>query len=95
MSRFSAVTYSPAEQTATIGADLIWGDVYAALEPYSVNVVGGRVSGVGLPRAYLRRRNGNDAPRIVVVPTVTASNKMEHEARQIASHFLALLVEIV
>jgi FAD/FMN-containing dehydrogenase len=48
MSRFSAVTYDPAEQTATIGAGLIWDDVYAALEPYGVNVVGGRVSGVGV-----------------------------------------------
>ncbi|KAJ8590729.1 FAD-binding domain-containing protein [Rhizopogon salebrosus TDB-379] len=48
MSRFSDVTYDYVSQTATIGAGLIWDDVYAALEPYGVNVAGGRVSGVGV-----------------------------------------------
>jgi FAD/FMN-containing dehydrogenase len=42
------VTYDAGAQTATIGAGLIWDDVYAALEPYNVNIVGGRVSGVGV-----------------------------------------------
>ena len=27
---------------------MIWDDVYTALEPYNVNVVGGRVTGVGV-----------------------------------------------
>jgi len=40
------VTYDASAQPATIGAGLIWDDVYAALEPYNVNIVGGRVSGV-------------------------------------------------
>jgi FAD/FMN-containing dehydrogenase len=48
MSRFSDVTYDEASQTATIGAGLIWDDVYAALEPYGVNVAGSRESGVGV-----------------------------------------------
>ncbi|RDB26962.1 hypothetical protein Hypma_005131 [Hypsizygus marmoreus] len=48
MSRFSGVTYDAASQTAVIGAGLVWDDVYAALEPHNVNVVGGRVSGVGV-----------------------------------------------
>lgn len=48
MSRFSNVTYDAASQTATIGAGLIWDTVYAALEPHGVNVVGGRVTGVGV-----------------------------------------------
>ncbi|KAL4079832.1 FAD-binding domain-containing protein [Scleroderma citrinum] len=48
MYRFSEVTYNSAAQTVTIGAGLIWDDVYAALEPYGVNVVGGRVTGVGV-----------------------------------------------
>ncbi|KAH7920768.1 FAD-binding domain-containing protein [Leucogyrophana mollusca] len=48
MYRFSDVDYDAAAQTATIGAGLIWDDVYAALEPYDVNVVGGRVTGVGV-----------------------------------------------
>lgn len=48
MSRFSDVDYDPTAQTATIGAGLIWDDVYKKLEPHGVNVVGGRVSGVGV-----------------------------------------------
>uniref|UniRef100_A0A8H8CJ52 FAD-binding PCMH-type domain-containing protein n=1 Tax=Psilocybe cubensis TaxID=181762 RepID=A0A8H8CJ52_PSICU len=48
MFRFSEVTYDAASQTAVIGAGLIWDDVYAALEPFNVNVVGGRVTGVGV-----------------------------------------------
>lgn len=48
MARFNQVVYNASTQTATIGAGLIWDDVYAALEPHGVNVVGGRVSGVGV-----------------------------------------------
>lgn len=48
MYRFANVTYDPTTQTATIGAGLLWDDVYAALEPYGVNVAGGRVSGIGV-----------------------------------------------
>ncbi|KAF8188904.1 hypothetical protein K438DRAFT_1936224 [Mycena galopus ATCC 62051] len=48
MTRFSGVTYDAASGTATIGTGLIWDDVYTALEPFGVNVVGGRVSGVGV-----------------------------------------------
>lgn len=48
MGAFSEVTYDAATQTAQVGAGLVWDDVYAALEPHQVNVVGGRVSGVGV-----------------------------------------------
>ena len=48
MSRFNAVSYNSTSGTAEVGAGLIWDDVYAVLEPYGVNVVGGRVSGVGV-----------------------------------------------
>lgn len=48
MPRFSDVIYDRAAQTATIGMGLVWDDVYAALDPHGVNVVGGRVSGVGV-----------------------------------------------
>jgi len=48
MYRFSEVTYDEDAQTATIGTGLIWDDVYAALAPHNVNVVGGRVTGVGV-----------------------------------------------
>ena len=48
MYRFSAFNYNAAAQTVEIGSGLIWDDVYAALAPYNVNVVGGRVTGVGV-----------------------------------------------
>jgi len=48
MYRFADVVYNPSTQTADIGAGLVWDDVYAALEPHGVNVIGGRVSGVGV-----------------------------------------------
>ncbi|KAL0575655.1 hypothetical protein V5O48_006311 [Marasmius crinis-equi] len=48
MSRFSEVTYDASSQTAVIGSGLVWDDVYEALAPHNVNVVGGRVTGVGV-----------------------------------------------
>lgn len=48
MSRFGEVIYDEAAGTVEIGAGLIWDDVYEALAPYAVNVVGGRVTGVGV-----------------------------------------------
>ncbi|KAG7095625.1 hypothetical protein E1B28_006349 [Marasmius oreades] len=48
MSRFSEVTYDAQSQTVVIGTGITWDDVYAALAPHNVNVVGGRVSGVGV-----------------------------------------------
>jgi len=48
MTRFDEVTYNAASQTVVVGAGLIWDDVYEALAPHNVNVVGGRVTGVGV-----------------------------------------------
>ncbi|KAA1474522.1 FAD-binding domain-containing protein [Dentipellis sp. KUC8613] len=48
MTRFSNVVYDASSHTVEIGAGLVWGDVYAALEPHGVNVVGGRVATVGV-----------------------------------------------
>lgn len=48
MSRFSEVTYDAKKQTVVVGAGLVWDDVYAALAPHGVTVVGARVSGVGV-----------------------------------------------
>ncbi|KAG9308233.1 FAD-binding domain-containing protein [Chiua virens] len=48
MSRFSEVTYDPVTQTVIVGAGLTWDEVYEALEPYGVNVAGGRIAGVGV-----------------------------------------------
>ncbi|KAL5514573.1 hypothetical protein ACEPAG_1889 [Sanghuangporus baumii] len=48
MSRFDDVVYNADANTAEVGAGLIWDTVYSALEEHSVNVVGGRVPGVGV-----------------------------------------------
>lgn len=48
MTRFSDVVYDATTGTAQVGAGLIWDDVYEALEDFGVNVVGGRVTGVGV-----------------------------------------------
>ncbi|TFY66022.1 hypothetical protein EVG20_g5067 [Dentipellis fragilis] len=48
MARFSEVTYHESSQTVDIGPGLVWENVYAALEPHNVSVVGGRISGVGV-----------------------------------------------
>ena len=48
MTRFKKVIYHPYDKTVDVGAGLIWDDVYKALEPYNVTVVGGRVSGIGV-----------------------------------------------
>jgi FAD/FMN-containing dehydrogenase len=48
MSRFSEMDHDSFSNTANIGAGLTWDDVYAALVPHGVNVLGGRVPGVGV-----------------------------------------------
>ena len=48
MVRFQNVIYDRRKQTVDLGAGLIWDDVYEALDPYNVTVVGGRLSGVGV-----------------------------------------------
>ncbi|KAH8096764.1 FAD-binding domain-containing protein [Cristinia sonorae] len=48
MSRFDKVVYNAGKNTVDVGPGLIWDDVYEALEPFGVNVVGGRVTGVGV-----------------------------------------------
>jgi len=46
--RFNEVKYDPVSQTAAIGTGLIFDDVYAALAPHNVSVLGGRVTGIGV-----------------------------------------------
>ncbi|KAG7445392.1 FAD dependent oxidoreductase [Guyanagaster necrorhizus] len=48
MTRFKEVTYDAATQTAVIGAGNIWDDVYEVLDAQGVNVLGGRVIGIGV-----------------------------------------------
>jgi FAD/FMN-containing dehydrogenase len=48
MRRFSKITFHEHNQTVDIGSGLLWDEVYKALEPYNVSVIGGRVVGVGV-----------------------------------------------
>ncbi|KAK0499151.1 hypothetical protein EDD18DRAFT_1350580 [Armillaria luteobubalina] len=48
MTRFNEITYDSVTQTAVIGAGNIWDDVYEVLNAQGVNVLGGRVFGVGV-----------------------------------------------
>jgi UDP-N-acetylenolpyruvoylglucosamine reductase len=46
LKKFSEIDYDAQNHVVTVGAGLIWDDVYAALDPLGVGVVGGRVTGV-------------------------------------------------
>src|SRR6267154_5609852 len=48
MTRFNETKVNSTCGTVEIGAGLTWDQVYAALEPTGVNVVGGRIPGVGV-----------------------------------------------
>ena len=49
MAKFDHIDYDPKTKTVKVGTGLKWDDIYAALEPHGVNVVGGRVNGIGKP----------------------------------------------
>ncbi|KZT71943.1 FAD-binding domain-containing protein [Daedalea quercina L-15889] len=48
MSRFTSIEYDASTSSVAVGVGNVWDDVYEALMPYNVNVVGGRVSGIGV-----------------------------------------------
>ena len=48
MTRFNETKVNFTSGTVDVGAGLTWDQVYAALEPTGVNVVGGRIPGVGV-----------------------------------------------
>lgn len=48
MSRFNETKVNSSGGTVEVGAGLTWDQVYEALEPTGVNVIGGRVPGVGV-----------------------------------------------
>ncbi|KAG1747808.1 FAD-binding domain-containing protein [Suillus paluster] len=90
MSLFSDVTFDPDSQTATVGTGATWDVVYRMLEKYGVNVVGGKVAGVGVGGivlgggySYLTNQYGLAIDNVVAyelvlpngtVTTVTSSN---------------------
>ena len=48
MARFRTINYDASSETVDVGSGLLWNEVYSALEPFNVTVVGGRVPGVGV-----------------------------------------------
>ena len=74
MSRFSEVVYDSTTHTVTMGAGLAWDDVYAALEPHGVNVVGGRLPGVGV--AGLTLGGGTFERRVPLKDTFNDINRL-------------------
>ena len=48
MSRFNGIVNDPSSGTVDVGAGLTWDQVYTTLSGSGVNVVGGRVVGVGV-----------------------------------------------
>ena len=48
MTRFNDTKVNFTSGTVDVGAGLTWGKVYGVLAPTGVNVVGGRVPGVGV-----------------------------------------------
>ena len=66
MVRFKEIKVNTRSATVEVGAGLTWDQVYAALAPFGVNVVGGRVPGVGV--AGLTLGGGQHLP-LSYVPT--------------------------
>ena len=48
MSRFNQTKFNYKDRTIEVGPGLTWGKVYEALNSTGVNVVGGRIAGVGV-----------------------------------------------
>ncbi|KAE8220529.1 hypothetical protein CF319_g5964 [Tilletia indica] len=89
MTRFNEVTYNKAKGTVKYGSGLIWDQVYSALEPYDVKVVGGRVSGVGVAGfslgggySFLTNQYGVTSDGIVAYDFVTANGAVLYVTRQ-------------
>ena len=43
---FSEINYDSSKNVVTVGAGLVWDDVYGVLDPLGVGVVGSRITGV-------------------------------------------------
>ncbi|KKA22494.1 FAD binding domain protein [Rasamsonia emersonii CBS 393.64] len=48
LSALKSISISPDRKTAQIGAGNVWLDVYSALQPYNLSVIGGRVADIGV-----------------------------------------------
>ncbi|KAI1204149.1 putative FAD-binding oxidoreductase [Annulohypoxylon truncatum] len=79
MARFNSVEYDANKKVATVGSGLRWKEVYTALDPYNVTVVGGRVLEVGVGGlilggglSYLADLHGLVCDNVVNFEVVTA-----------------------
>ncbi|GJE93074.1 FAD dependent oxidoreductase [Phanerochaete sordida] len=89
MSRFSDVTYNSAAQTVDYGTGIVWDDVYSALEPFGVNIIGGRVSGVGVGGfslgggySWLTNQHGLTVDNVVAFEIVLPNGQVTEVTRQ-------------
>lgn len=48
LQKLKQISVSADKKVATVGPGGRWGDVYAALDPYGVGVIGGRIPQVGI-----------------------------------------------
>ena len=99
MYRFSEVNYDSTSQTVDVGPGLIWDDVYAALEPFGVNVVGGRVTGVGVAGfslgggySWLTNQHGLTVDNIVSYELVLPNGTVTTVDENVLDLFFALKV---
>ncbi|KAF9009160.1 FAD-binding domain-containing protein [Hymenopellis radicata] len=83
------IEYDASSQIVAVGAGLLWDEVYDALEPYGVNVVGGRVPGVGVAGfalgggySWLTNEHGLTLDTIVELELVEPSGKVSSITRQ-------------
>ena len=61
LSRFNETKVNPSSGTVEVGPGLTWDQVYVALESTGVNVVGGRIPGVGVAGLTL---GGGECPSV-------------------------------
>ncbi|KAI1089446.1 putative FAD-binding oxidoreductase [Rostrohypoxylon terebratum] len=83
MVNFNSVEYDANKKVATVGSGLRWKEVYTALDPYNVTVVGGRVPEVGVGGlvlggglSYLSDLYGLACDNVVNFEVVTARGKV-------------------
>ena len=73
MTRFKDIKVDSAAATVEVGAGLTWDPVYAALEPYGITVVGGRIPSIGVAGLTL---GGGERLSPSSVPTCYQSQKL-------------------
>ncbi|KAM6499467.1 hypothetical protein JOM56_004975, partial [Amanita muscaria] len=81
--RFNGIEFDPASQTVTFGTGLRWDDVYAALAPYNVSVLGARFSGVGVGHALGGGYSWKTNQYGLALDTITALELVKPDGRAV------------